>query len=99
MAKKPEETLLDDTISQGIKYSSFEFLNEIGSGNFGKIYLVKLKSTQQTFAMKILSKKNLENKLQLKYAVSECNVLKKAGNHPFIIKLHYSFQVFYLIVK
>lgn len=31
------------------------------------------------------------NKKQLKYAVSEANILKKI-EHPFIIKLHYSFQ-------
>ena len=41
--------------------------------------------------MKILNKKKLIGKKQLKYAVSEANILKKV-DFPFIIKLHYAFQ-------
>ena len=40
--------------------------------------------------MKALYKKRLILKEKLKYAVSEANILK-AINHPFCIKLHYSF--------
>jgi serine/threonine protein kinase len=41
--------------------------------------------------MKILNKKKLMAKKQLKYAVSETNILKKVS-HPFIVTLHFSFQ-------
>jgi len=41
--------------------------------------------------MKILSKKYLIKNSQLRYAVTECNVLKQV-KHPFIIGLHYAFQ-------
>lgn len=41
--------------------------------------------------MKVLSKKFLIQNKTLKYAISECNILKQL-NHPFIIKLHYAFQ-------
>jgi len=41
--------------------------------------------------MKILSKKYLIKNGQLRYAVTECNVLKQANN-PFILTLHYAFQ-------
>lgn len=41
--------------------------------------------------MKVLNKKKLMAKKQMKYAVSEVNILKKVNNN-FIIKLHYSFQ-------
>ncbi len=41
--------------------------------------------------MKILSKKYLIKNQQLRYAVTECNVLKQV-RHPFIIGLHYAFQ-------
>jgi len=43
--------------------------------------------------MKVLKKKNLILKKQLRYAISEANILKKS-DHPFILTLHYSFQVF-----
>lgn len=42
--------------------------------------------------MKVLNKKKLITYNQLKYAVTEANILKRA-NHPFILKLHYAFQV------
>jgi len=41
--------------------------------------------------MKVLNKKTLIKSRLLRYAVTECNVLKKAS-HPFIISLHYAFQ-------
>ena len=41
--------------------------------------------------MKVLSKEYLVKHRQLKYAVTECNVLKRMHN-PFIINLHFSFQ-------
>ena len=41
--------------------------------------------------MKVLKKDFLIKNNHLKYAITECNVLKQT-DHPFIIKLHYSFQ-------
>ena len=63
----------------------------LGNGSFGKVYLVKYKSTGKIYALKVLSKKKLMSKKQLKYAVSETNILKKL-NSPFIVQLHFSFQ-------
>ncbi len=41
--------------------------------------------------MKVLNKSFLLKKKLLRYAITECNILKES-NCPFIIKLHYSFQ-------
>ena len=41
--------------------------------------------------MKCLKKRTLIKKNQLRYAVTECNVLKQS-NHPFILGLNYAFQ-------
>ena len=41
--------------------------------------------------MKVLNKSYLLKKKLLRYAITECNVLKQSDCH-FIIKLHYSFQ-------
>jgi serum/glucocorticoid-regulated kinase 2 len=49
------------------------------------------KDDQKLFAMKALKKKTLIVKNQLKYAITECNVLKSV-NHPFVLSLHYAFQ-------
>jgi serum/glucocorticoid-regulated kinase 2 len=87
-----EVKLIDDsTLTKGITFASFDVLECLGSGTFGKVFKVKLKDSGQIFAMKIINKKFLIKNQQLRYAVTECNVLKLA-KHPFIITLHYAFQ-------
>jgi tRNA A-37 threonylcarbamoyl transferase component Bud32 len=81
----------DATLLKGITFNSFEILECLGSGTFGKVFKVKLKDTEKIYAMKIINKKFLIKNQQLRYAVTECNVLKQA-KHPFIITLHYAFQ-------
>ena len=41
--------------------------------------------------MKVMKKAFLYRNKHLKYAITECNILKQAS-HPFVIKMHYSFQ-------
>ena len=86
-----DSKLLEDSSLNGIVFSSFNILQTLGSGTFGKVFKVELKSNGNIYAMKIINKKYLIRNQQLRYAVTECNVLKQA-KHPFIITLHYAFQ-------
>ena len=55
----------------------------------------------QPLAMKVQNKKTLMKKKQLKYAVSEANIMKQFDN-PFIVKLLYAFQTptnLYLVLE
>ena len=89
---KNSEILNEDaSLKQGITFDSFEVLSLLGTGSFGKVCKVRLKKTNEIFAMKILNKDFLIKHKLLKYAISECNVLKKSKS-PFIITLHYAFQ-------
>lgn len=63
----------------------------LGSGAFGKVFLVKHIASGKQYALKALKKKSLIVNKQLKYAIIEANILKQANN-PFIINLHYAFQ-------
>lgn len=63
----------------------------LGNGSFGKVYEAKYLRNNRTYALKVLNKKKLIAKKQLKYAVSEANILKKV-NSPFIIKMYFAFQ-------
>ena len=90
----------DNNTKSVINYDSFDILELIGGGSFGKVYKVKQKNTGKIYAMKILNKSYLIQKKLLRYAITECNVLKKS-DCPFILKLHYSFQTpenFYMIL-
>jgi serine/threonine protein kinase len=56
VSESVEEQLLDDS-SLGITFSSFQILEVLGEGSFGKVYKVILKTNnQKTFAMKVLNK-------------------------------------------
>jgi serum/glucocorticoid-regulated kinase 2 len=91
-SNKNLDLLIEDaTIKQGIKFESFEILSLLGSGSFGKVCKVRLKQTNEIFAMKILNKDFLLKNRLLKFAITECNILKQSKS-PFIIKLHYAFQ-------
>lgn len=69
----------------------FKILEELGSGSFGTVFKVIKNDTQEVFAMKKLSIRLLQKKKMLKYAISECKIMQDL-NHPFIIKLYYSFE-------
>ena len=86
------ETLIEDSSKkEGITFDSFEILSLLGAGSFGKVCKVRMKSTGKIYAMKILNKDFLTKNNMLKYAITECNILKKSSS-PFIITLHYAFQ-------
>lgn len=66
-------------------------LKLLGNGAFGKVYLARYKKTGKSYALKVLNKKKLFSKKQLKYAVGEANILKKLDSE-FIVKLYFAFQ-------
>jgi len=76
-------------------------MEEIGSGSFGIVYKVTKINDGKVYAMKSLSKATLQKQKQLKYAISECKIMKQL-NHPFIVPLYYAFQTpkyLYLILE
>ena len=94
--KKEEEKNVNDIKKEKFKGNKFEdyiIIGLLGTGSFGRVFKVKIKDdiTKKIFAMKVINKNLLIRKKQLKYAVSECSILKKC-DCPFIVKLYYSFQ-------
>jgi len=84
---------MEDAKDAKVKFNSFEIIKLLGSGSFGKVFLVRKKGVEgQLFAMKVLKKRDLIIKKKLRYAITETKILKSC-NHPFILQIHYSFQV------
>ena len=75
---------------ENIGFKNFEIIEPLGQGTFGKVFKVKKIGTEKIYAMKVLKKSVLVKNKHLKYAITECNVLKRA-DHPYIIRMHYSF--------
>jgi serine/threonine protein kinase len=71
--------------------SSFEILKSIGNGAFAKVFLVRLKGGNKLYALKLIPKKTIRNDYALNSILKEREILLKS-NHPFILKLRYSFQ-------
>ena len=57
-----------------------------------KVYLSRHKSTGQCYAIKVLQKKAIIRRNEVKHIMAERNVLLKNVTHPFLVGLHYSFQ-------
>ena len=88
----------------GNKFEDFEFLKELGRGNFGKVLKVSSKLNNKVYAMKIVDLEKLnnpENERAYQLALNESKFLTDLS-HPHIIKYYKSFKegdYLYLIVE
>ena len=57
-----------------------------------QVYLGRHKSTRQCYAIKVLQKKAIIRRNEVKHIMAERNVLLNNVTHPFLVGLHYSFQ-------
>ncbi|XP_076436854.1 3-phosphoinositide-dependent protein kinase 1-like [Babylonia areolata] len=71
--------------------NDFIFGKVIGEGSYSTVYLAKEVKTGTEFAIKVCDKKFIMREKKSEYIMREKTVLTKT-NHPFIIKLSYTFQ-------
>ena len=74
-----------------VNKNHFEFLYIIGRGGFGRVWKVKLKSTNDFFAAKVMSKAKIISSRSEENIMGERNILSKI-HHPFIVNMYFSFQ-------
>ncbi|OAC99340.1 hypothetical protein MUCCIDRAFT_119278, partial [Mucor lusitanicus CBS 277.49] len=72
----------------------FQLIKVIGRGCMGKVLLVRHKSSSRLLALKAISKKAVVEQSQIVHIKAEQQILADIASihHPFLIKLHYSFQ-------
>lgn len=75
------------------KKKDFEFIKLIGEGGYGRVVLVRKKTTGTLLAMKIMGKIELlkEYKRDKRRVLTEREIFTRC-NHPFICGLKYAFQ-------
>ena len=71
----------------------FDFLYIIGRGGFGKVWKVRLKQTNEFFALKEMSKMKIIDRRSEISIMSEKTLLSKLNN-PFIVNMYFTFQDF-----
>jgi len=74
-----------------ITKDNFEALKLLGTGSFGRVLLVRFKSNNTLYAMKILDKKQLKEKRQEEHTKTERDLMVKINN-PFIVNIKFAFQ-------
>jgi len=82
------------TVHTPVTLNDFELCKVIGRGSFGKVYLVRKKTSTDAgcyFALKELKKKAVIERNQVEHTKAERCIMEKI-THPFLMKLHYAFQ-------
>ena len=87
-----ENNFIDDSKNKGIDFNSFEIIELLHSGNFGKIYKVYYKKDKKYYLMKIYNKEYLIRINKLKDIISLYNNILREIKFTFICNLYYSFQ-------
>lgn len=77
--------------NSAITMKAFETIRKIGDGTFGRVTLVRHKSTRINYAMKSITKPMEEDDALKKQILEERHKLLRI-KHPFVVTLHYAFQ-------
>ncbi|CEI94000.1 Putative AGC protein kinase [Rhizopus microsporus] len=77
-----------------VTIQDFQLIKVIGRGCMGKVLLVRHRKTSRLLALKAISKKAVIEQSQIVHIKAEQQILSDISTiqHPFLIKLHYSFQ-------
>ncbi|EPQ30243.1 uncharacterized protein PFL1_02359 [Pseudozyma flocculosa PF-1] len=94
--RQPAADSLTANATTAYRLQDFEVLETLGTGTFGRVLLVRLKSKETTdpsayFALKVLSKSEVVRLKQVEHTNSERAILHKV-RHPFLVNLITTFQ-------
>ena len=86
---------IPESVAKGLepepKITDFTIVKELGSGSFGRVYLVTHKKTKANYAIKAIDKRNKANIEEKPYFRREVEVMYKI-HHPNVIKLYSHFE-------
>ncbi|XP_053773295.1 putative serine/threonine-protein kinase PRKY isoform X4 [Desmodus rotundus] len=71
------------------RLQDFDTLATVGTGTFGRVQLVQLKTAKRFFALKVMSIPEVIRLKQEQHVHNEKSVLKEV-NHPFLVKLFWT---------
>lgn len=77
---------MPDSIAK-INLKDFEVGRTLGTGSFGRVLLVRHRSTGTYYALKKLRKVDLIRLKQVEHTANERRLLEAARNHPFLVQM------------
>ncbi|EAS02010.1 Serine/Threonine kinase domain protein (macronuclear) [Tetrahymena thermophila SB210] len=99
--KTEDQKTVEAPKKKDLTYKDFDRLQNLGSGAYGDVILVKKKTNNKQFAMKIIKKSKIVSRNLNPQMIIEKNVLLE-NKHPFLVRLKYSFQTekkLYLVME
>lgn len=69
----------------------FDIVKPISKGAYGRVFLVRKRTTGDLYAMKVIRKADTAHKSQQKNIIMERDILHNVQN-PFVVRLFYTFQ-------
>ena len=81
----------DYNLSEKMTKEDFSTIKVLGQGSFGKVLLVRMRSNNKLYAMKMLDKSFLKAKKQEEHTKTERDLMVKL-NSPFILNIKFAFQ-------
>ncbi|KAF4532249.1 hypothetical protein B566_EDAN004335 [Ephemera danica] len=85
------DSVAKDICHKRMKTDDFTLVKVIGRGAFGEVQLVRHKSTQKVYAMKLLSKFEMIKRSDSAFFWEERDIMAHA-NSEWIVQLHFAFQ-------
>ena len=86
---------MPESVAKGLepepKITDFTIIKELGSGSFGRVYLVSHKKTKAQYAIKAIDKRDKTNIEEKPYFRREVEVMYKI-HHPNVVKLFGHFE-------
>lgn len=93
----PINTDKNTSYKNKISIEDFNIIKVLGTGSFGKVYLVNKDEIinklifKKYYAMKVLKKLDMIKRNKIKQTITEKNILQQL-DHPYILSLKYGFQ-------
>ena len=91
MADRRNSTIAGCSRFTDVKLEDFNFINQLGSGTFGTVFLANLVGSKEQFAIKVIRKDVIIKHNQINAMFLEKEILFSA-NHPFLTGVDYVFQ-------
>ncbi|CAG8564443.1 5990_t:CDS:2 [Ambispora leptoticha] len=82
---------LGSTIEDPVRGSSYTLIQLLGNGSYAVVYMVLNKKDNKYYALKCLSKANL-NEYYLAIQQNEVLIHEKVNGHPNLVHLHHTFE-------
>jgi serine/threonine protein kinase len=86
-----QDSLFNEDFTEIPSFRQYKPLKVIGNGGYSRVYQVINTVSKQTFAMKVMKKDLIFEKGKTNQVLTELKIMQELS-HPFIVKLHSSFE-------